>query len=100
LRTASEMARIASAPPFPDLEVEKPASLLVVFCDAKVPKAVEAASNDVDVLRADGRELYWLAGNGVAKSTLDWRPVEKQLPDPGTNRNITTVRSLATKLAG
>ena len=100
LRTATEMARIATAPPFRDLEPQKPASLLVTFFDGKVPKAVEAASNDVDVLRADGRELYWLAGNGVAKTTLDWRPVEQHLPDPGTNRNITTVRKLAAKLAG
>jgi hypothetical protein len=36
----------------------------------------------------------------VAKTTLDWRPVEKLLPDLGTNRNITTVRSLATRLVG
>jgi uncharacterized protein (DUF1697 family) len=100
LRTAAEMARIATAPPFPDLHPQKPASLLVTFFDGKVPKAVEAASNDVDVLRADGRELYWLAGNGVANTTLDWRPVEKLLPDPGTNRNITTVRELANRLTG
>lgn len=100
LRTATEMARIASAPPFLDIEPQKPASLLVSFFDGEVPKAVEAASNDVDVLRADGRELYWLAGNGVAATTLDWRPVEQQLTDPGTNRNITTVRKLAAKLAG
>lgn len=100
LRTASEMARIATAPPFPDVQPEKPASLLVTFFDGKVPKKVESASNDVDVLRADGRELYWLAGKGVAKTTLDWRPIEKLLPDPGTNRNITTVRALAEKLAG
>jgi uncharacterized protein (DUF1697 family) len=100
LRTAGEMARIATAPPFPDVQAQKPASLLVTFFDGDVPKAVEAASNDVDVLRADGRELYWLARRGVAKTTLDWRPVEKLLPDLGTNRNITTVRSLATRLVG
>jgi uncharacterized protein (DUF1697 family) len=99
LRTAAEMARVATAPPFPDVHLDKPASLLVTFFDEKVPKAVEAASNDVDVLRADGRELYWLARNGVAKSTLNWRPVEQQLSDPGTNRNINTVRALAAKLA-
>ncbi|MEZ5410804.1 MAG: DUF1697 domain-containing protein [Acidimicrobiales bacterium] len=99
LRTGTEMARIASAPPFPGLRVEKPASLLVTFFDGEVPKAVEAASNDVDVLRADGSELYWLAGNGVAKTTLDWRTVQQHLADPGTNRNITTVRKLAAKLA-
>lgn len=98
LRTASELARVATAPPFPDVEPERPASLLVTFFDGDVPKAVEAASTDVDVLRVDGRELYWLAGNGVAKSTIDWRRVEHQLPDPGTNRNITTVRKLAAKL--
>ncbi len=99
VRTATEMVRIATAPPFPDLHPQKPASLLVTFFDSEVPKAVEAASNDVDVLRADGRELYWLAGNGVANTTLDWRPVEQHLADPGTNRNITTVRKLADRLA-
>ncbi|MFP5489805.1 MAG: DUF1697 domain-containing protein [Acidimicrobiia bacterium] len=100
LRAADEMARIAAAPPFADVDPQKPASLLVTFFDGEVPHAVEAASNDVDVLRVDGRELYWLAGNGVANTTLDWRAVERQLPDPGTNRNITTVRKLAGKLAG
>lgn len=99
LRTAAEMAWVATAPPFPDLVPEKPASLLVTFFDGEVPRSVEAASNDVDVLRVDGRELYWLAGQGVANTTLDWRPVERLLPDPGTNRNITTVRKLAAKLA-
>lgn len=99
VRTSGEMARIATAPPFPDVHLQKPASLLVTFFDGEVPKAVETASNDIDVVRADGRELYWLARNGVARTTLDWRPVEKQLPDLGTNRNITTVRALAAKLA-
>lgn len=98
LRTASELARVATAPPFPDVDPRTPASLLVTFFDRDVPKAVEAASTDVDVLRVDGRELYWLAGNGVATSTIDWRPVEEQLPDLGTNRNINTVRKLAAKL--
>jgi uncharacterized protein (DUF1697 family) len=100
LRTATEMAHIATAPPFADVRLEKPASLLVSFFDGEVPKAEEAASNAGVVLRADGRELYWLAGNGVAKSTLDWRLVEQQFADPGTNRNINTVRTLASKLAG
>lgn len=100
IRTAEEMARIASAPPFPGVHPQKPSSLLVTFFDGEVPKAVESASNDVDELRADGRELYWLALNGVAKTTLDWRPVEKHLPDLGTNRNITTVRKLAARLTG
>lgn len=100
LRTAEEMARIATAPPFPDAAPEKPTSLLVAFFDGHVPKDVEAASTDIDVLRADGRELYWLAGQGVANTTLDWRPVERLLPDPGTNRTITTVRALAAKLGG
>lgn len=100
LRSAGEMARVATAPPFPGVAPEKPTSLLVTFFDGVVPKSVEAASNDVDVLRADGRELYWLAGNGVARTTLDWRTVERDLPDPGTNRNITTVRALAARLAG
>jgi uncharacterized protein (DUF1697 family) len=99
VRTASEINRIATAPPFPDVDPQKPASLLVAFFDGEVPKAVEEASNDVDVLRVDGRELYWLAGNGVAKTTLDWRSVEPLLPDPGTNRNITTIRKLAARLA-
>ena len=99
LRTAGEMARIATAPPFPDVHLQKPESLLVTFFDGEVPKAVDAASNDVDVLRADGRELYWLAGHGVAKTTLDWRPVEKHLTDLGTNRNMTTVRALTARLA-
>ncbi len=100
IRTAEEMARIASAPPFPGVHPQKPSSLLVTFFDGEVPKAVESASNDVGELRADGRELYWLALNGVAKTTLDWRPVEKHLPDLGTNRNITTVRKLAARLTG
>lgn len=51
-------------------------------------------------LRAAGRELYWLAHDGVVKTTLDWRPVEKHLADLGTNRNITTVRRLAARLTG
>ena len=100
VRTATAMARIATAPPFPGVEPQRPASLLVSFFDGAVPTSVEAVSNDVDVLRADGSELYWLAGNGVANTTLDWRSVERQLPDPGTNRNLTTVRKLAAKLVG
>lgn len=100
LRTADEIASVAGAPPFPQVHVEKPAALIVTFFERPVPTAVEAHSNDVDVLRVDGRELYWLAGNGIAKTTLNWRPIEKLFPDPGTNRNINTVRAIATKLTG
>jgi uncharacterized protein (DUF1697 family) len=98
-RTAKELAAIAEVKPFAGVgELAKPAGLHVGFYSAKVPKSVEKLSNDVDALKADGKELYWLARQGVAESTLDWKAITKLTGDPGTVRNANTVRKLAAKV--
>ncbi len=101
VRTTEELAAVASSPPFPGLAPVRPSSLHVTFLKDPVPpearRAIEAAANDVDVLRVVGRELYWFAGVGVLETTLDWKAIARHQPDLGTTRNITTVRKLAAK---
>jgi len=64
----------------------------------RVAERLRRMRTEYDDLRAEGRELYWLARGRTSDSTV-WRtPMEKVLGGPATSRNVTTVRKLAEKL--
>ena len=65
---------------------------------ASAVKNALALQTDVDKLRVDGREVYWLARNNFADATISRRDREA-LQTPVTFRNINTIRRLAAKLA-
>jgi uncharacterized protein (DUF1697 family) len=89
VRTASEMAAILAANPFPDAATN---STVAIFLDAAPPKdALDKISGQQDEKLALGlREVYVHYGAGMGTSKLKI-PVAKQ----GTARNLNTVAKLA-----
>jgi uncharacterized protein (DUF1697 family) len=88
VRTASELAAVVAANPFPEAE---PHRLLIMFLDDAPAKG---ALRDVKVpakerLEVVGRELFIHFPDGMGKSKL-------KIPfgDIGTGRNLNTVRAL------
>jgi uncharacterized protein (DUF1697 family) len=100
VRTMPELAEAARQEPF---KGRGDVALHVMFLrDApskEAARAVEALSNDVDQLRVRGREIYWLARQGMGKTTLPGGRVEKAAATEATVRSVTTVRKMAAKYA-
>jgi uncharacterized protein (DUF1697 family) len=65
----------------------------------EIVTAVAALSNEVDVLRVRGRELYWRCNKSFAESTVAGPRLGKVLKVPTTVRNFNTVRRLAAKMS-
>jgi len=102
LRTLPEVAAIADQQPYGPDEPASGTSLIVGFLkrapSAAAHKALQALSNDIDLFKLEGRELWWLARQGIAKSTVKPSDLAKALGKVDTTtRNITTVRKLAAK---
>jgi uncharacterized protein (DUF1697 family) len=101
LRTPDELAAIVADEPFaPD-----PSAHAIYVAFLKGPPTNDARQkllgfcNDVDELRANGREVYWKSRKNVSESTFSGAQLEKTLGMPATMRNITTVRKLGAKCA-
>ena len=101
IRTAAELQKVATGGPFARTDVPDGTSLLVTFLheqpSAKLRRAVAAESTSEDDVCVAGRELYWLARQKFSGSTVDMKAIAKLLGDPGTNRNITTIRRIVDK---
>lgn len=102
VRTLPDVAAIAEQQPFGPGQPAAGTSLIVGFLKtapgAAVRKALEALSNDVDQFALDGREMYWLARQGIAKSSVKYPELAQALGKVDiTTRNITTVRKLTAK---
>lgn len=95
LRTPAQLQRIAKTS-------DDGGTLYVGFMAASASEEaktkVKALSTDMDELRAEGTEVYWLCrGQKFSDSTITGARVEKALGQAATLRNITTVRKLAGK---
>jgi uncharacterized protein (DUF1697 family) len=101
LRTAAEVAAIASVHPFDPADVEVArgklqVSLLLKKPSAKARKAVLALATDEDRLGVEGRELYWLPSGGTLDSELDLRAIDAAL-GKATMRTKGTIDQIAAK---
>jgi uncharacterized protein (DUF1697 family) len=98
LRTPRELAGAAAHEPFARVDGD---SLYVTFFRAPpteaARKAIAALNGDDDRFALHGRELYWWRNGRMSDSKITGAQLEKALGQPGTNRNITTVRNLAAK---
>lgn len=96
LRTGDELVRVARHEPFPGKDAGK--ALSVAFLrEAPDPATAErflALRGERDDFEVRGREVYWLARDGISGSAA-WAPLEKLLAGGGTMRNINTVRKIA-----
>lgn len=105
VRAPEELAVIAAAWPFDDGEraavAEGHDMHYITFLGASPDEAerrrVLAYETDVDSLRIDGREVYWLCRRSLGDSPLTAALLERALGMPGTLRNARTVVKIAAK---
>jgi uncharacterized protein (DUF1697 family) len=102
IRTPAELAAVAAYQPFPPAALDAAGSSLYVgFLPAppadEAQRKVIALSTEIDEFHIHQREFYWLARQGMGRSTISGALIEKTLGMQGTIRNITTVRKLAAK---
>jgi uncharacterized protein (DUF1697 family) len=98
VRTRAEVAAIAEREPF-----KLPDTGGVYVCFLKKPlsaaakRALNSLANDVDEFEVVGREVYWLARQGMGRTTVSPSAMANALGGATTNRNMTTIRRLAAK---
>jgi uncharacterized protein (DUF1697 family) len=97
VRTAPEAATVLANNPFPHATVERPNHVLVVFMDA------EPSQDGVDEIRRlpgseriapVGRALFVDYVDGVGRSKVTPDAIDRRLKQPGTARNMNTLRKL------
>lgn len=96
VRSAGEVASVVS---HVEKTIRRDGAILYVGFLKKAPsveasKAIEALSNEVDVLTVQGRELYWQSRKSFSQSTVNPAKLEKMLGVAATVRNFTTVKKL------
>jgi len=98
LRTTKDLRDIVAANPFAKRPNVLPAKLLVYFLHDELS---QEAATELKKLPPKGeelipakRELYIYFPDGMGKSKLPWRAVEKLCTTPGTGRNFNTVTKL------
>jgi uncharacterized protein (DUF1697 family) len=98
VRTAKEWRAIIAANPFPKEARADPARLILMCLkDAPDRAAVTALQEAIvgrEVVRASGRQAYFLYPDGQGRSKLTIKLIEKKLGTRGTARNWNTVLKL------
>jgi uncharacterized protein (DUF1697 family) len=104
VRRADEWEKIEARNPFPDEAERDPGHLLVMFLKtAPAPKevrALQAAIQGPEIVRADGKQLYAVYPEGIGRSKLTNSLIETKLGSRATGRNWNTVLKLAAALKG
>ncbi len=85
MRSTADVARVSTHEAFSAKEVGS-ASLYVGFLKERpgsaAVKTTLALQTDIDQLRVHEREVYWLARNNIAESTISMAALEKALQTP------------------
>jgi len=105
IRTAPEIAEVAAYQAFPAEKLAREdAPIYIAFLqDVPDPQACQklmALSTPNDEFHIHGREVYWLARNGMGQSAFSGALLEKALGMQATIRNSTTAKKLAAKYGG
>jgi uncharacterized protein (DUF1697 family) len=99
VRTSKEWKAIIKASPFPDEAKRDPAHLVLLLTtdapDAAAVAALQAAIRGRELVRAKGRAAYLVYPDGIGRSKLTLKLIEKKLETGGTARNWNTVLKLA-----
>ena len=98
VRSAKEWQAIIAANPFPKEAKSDPARL-VMMClrDAPTPaqvKALQDAIKGTELVKAKGKQAYFVYPDGMGRSKLTIKLIEKMLGTRGTARNWNTVLKL------
>ncbi len=104
LRSAKEVAAIATRDPFPAKAIKaskgKPQVVLLGRKpSAKAKKAVEELCPDGDLMVVEDRELHWLPTVGLSETEVDTKALDKAL-GKGTTRTAGTIEQIAAKYCG
>jgi len=103
VRTGTELDAVLEHDPFdPNDPVLESDTVHVIFLREPIPREraerIVALSTDYDDLRIFGREVFWRTRGRSSDSKIKPGAFARAFGDPGTARNITTVRKLAAKL--
>lgn len=98
LRTRKELRALVDANPFAKRANIDPRKLLVYFLNDELNKEATAKLKKLPLTAEElipaKREIFIYFHNGMGKSKLPWRAVEKLCVAPGTGRNWNTVTNL------
>lgn len=105
IRTADELDAVVAHEPF---DVRDPVieshTVHVIFTRAPIDPtraaAIAALGTAYDELHVFGREVFWRTRGRSSDSKITPSAFARAFGEPGTARNITTVRKLAAKLRG
>jgi uncharacterized protein (DUF1697 family) len=103
VRTLDELEAVAAHDPFDDADpVLESHTVHVIFTrapiDAERAEKILALDTDYDEFHVFGREVFWRTRGRSSDSPIKPGAFKRAFGDPGTARNITTVRKLAAKL--
>ncbi len=101
LRTRAEIAALAKFRPFARADMKSPdntiyCSFLKTSLATALARGLEACSTDVDEIRVEGREFYWLCRIKSNESKIWTSPAMRALKLPSSSmRNFNTIQRLA-----
>ena len=98
VRTAKEWQAVIAGNPFPKEAKDDPGRLILMSLKDAPDRAAVTALQDAivgrEVVRAAGRHAYFLYPDGMGRSKLTIKLIEKKLGTRGTARNWNTVLKL------
>ena len=101
LRTAVELAAIASHRPFSLVELEIAQAINIAFfsnaVDEPATQKLMNLQTEIDTFHVHGREVYWLCRKKQSESTFSNAVLEKTIGRPSTLRGVNTILKLADK---
>lgn len=98
VRPASAVSKITKSHPFAGSDDLVQVGFLKGAASAPGRRSVEALSDDSNELTARGKQVYWLAREGMGRATVSGAAVEKALGGPTTFRSLKMLGRLAAKL--
>ena len=105
VRSGAELDAVVRHDPFDAKDpVIESHTVHVIFTRAPIDREqaarIVSLATDYDELHVFGREVFWRTRGRSSDTKIKPGAFAKALGDPGTARNVTTVRKLATKLGG
>jgi uncharacterized protein (DUF1697 family) len=101
IRTAQELAVIASYQPFSDLELQFAVALNIAFLIDPIAtdniKVLNSLQTSVDDFHSNDREIYWLCRVKQSDSKFSNAILEKKLKLKSTLRGVDTIIKIAAK---
>jgi uncharacterized protein (DUF1697 family) len=101
IRSDGEVARIVKYKPFPQSQLDTATTLNIGFLndplDDTATRKLTSLQTDIDDLRFNEREIYWLCQKKQSDSKVSNAVIEKALGVKSTLRGVTTIKKIAEK---